>query len=322
MLGMGGRLVRVYAALIGGLWYVGDEEREGEGNTTRSDIHSTPFYSPSTSTSYDPIVTYLPPLAPRALKQTLSQYAPQFTGYHQHDSQELVAFLLDGLHEDVNRGGGQRGVVVFPDPIWREDEDEKEESEEEDESDQNTTNTTITTKRHRRHLTPTEHAHAQHLWHLHHLRNDSHLVHLFQGQLRSRVGCGVCRGVSVTFDPFLYLSLPLVFGGREGGGSGMGGREGSGGGRGRKKRVSFVWVPYMHKGRQETNQQQQQQQDERKWKRRRYSWWVDETLSVHALRRRMGEQLGVDWRRVGADIHHVLCVVLCFFCDLCDLLFY
>jgi ubiquitin carboxyl-terminal hydrolase 4/11/15 len=24
-------------------------------------------------------------------------------GYHQHDSQELLAFLLDGLHEDLNR---------------------------------------------------------------------------------------------------------------------------------------------------------------------------------------------------------------------------
>ena len=29
--------------------------------------------------------------------------APQFSGYQQHDSQELLAFLLDGLHEDLNR---------------------------------------------------------------------------------------------------------------------------------------------------------------------------------------------------------------------------
>ncbi len=26
----------------------------------------------------------------------------QFVGYAQHDSQELLAFLLDGLHEDLN----------------------------------------------------------------------------------------------------------------------------------------------------------------------------------------------------------------------------
>ena len=32
----------------------------------------------------------------------MSRYAPQFVGYAQHDSQELLAFLLDGLHEDLN----------------------------------------------------------------------------------------------------------------------------------------------------------------------------------------------------------------------------
>lgn len=29
--------------------------------------------------------------------------ASQFTGYAQHDAQEFMAFLLDGLHEDLNR---------------------------------------------------------------------------------------------------------------------------------------------------------------------------------------------------------------------------
>ena len=28
---------------------------------------------------------------------------PRFSGYQQQDSQELMAFLLDGLHEDLNR---------------------------------------------------------------------------------------------------------------------------------------------------------------------------------------------------------------------------
>ena len=27
----------------------------------------------------------------------------QFTGFAQHDAQEFLAFLLDGLHEDLNR---------------------------------------------------------------------------------------------------------------------------------------------------------------------------------------------------------------------------
>lgn len=30
-----------------------------------------------------------------------------------------------------------------------------------------------------------------------------------QGQYRSTLVCPVCRNVSVTFDPFMYLSLPL-----------------------------------------------------------------------------------------------------------------
>eukprot|EP00871_Galdieria_phlegrea_P005085 jgi/Galph1/5578/GphlegSOOS_G4277.1 len=41
--------------------------------------------------------------APRQLKFRIALHAPQFTGYQQQDSQELMAFLLDGLHEDLNR---------------------------------------------------------------------------------------------------------------------------------------------------------------------------------------------------------------------------
>lgn len=33
----------------------------------------------------------------------IGKFAPRFNGYFQHDSQELTAFLLDGLHEDLNR---------------------------------------------------------------------------------------------------------------------------------------------------------------------------------------------------------------------------
>lgn len=37
------------------------------------------------------------------LQWTIGKYAPRFNGYQQHDAQELLAFLLDGLHEDLNR---------------------------------------------------------------------------------------------------------------------------------------------------------------------------------------------------------------------------
>lgn len=42
-------------------------------------------------------------VVPRGLKQVLNLYAPQFMGYNQQDSQEVAVFLLDGLHEDLNR---------------------------------------------------------------------------------------------------------------------------------------------------------------------------------------------------------------------------
>ena len=42
-------------------------------------------------------------VAPRQFKMQVGRFAPQFSGYQQQDSQELLAFLLDGLHEDLNR---------------------------------------------------------------------------------------------------------------------------------------------------------------------------------------------------------------------------
>ena len=38
-------------------------------------------------------------VSPKRFKWALAQFAPQFSGYAQQDSQELLAFLLDGLHE-------------------------------------------------------------------------------------------------------------------------------------------------------------------------------------------------------------------------------
>jgi hypothetical protein len=42
-------------------------------------------------------------VSPRDFKAVISKFAPQFSGYQQHDSQELLCFVLDGLHEDLNR---------------------------------------------------------------------------------------------------------------------------------------------------------------------------------------------------------------------------
>ncbi|XP_042520355.1 ubiquitin carboxyl-terminal hydrolase 9-like [Macadamia integrifolia] len=113
------------------------------------------------------------PLAPRAFKGKLARFAPQFSGYNQHDSQELLAFLLDGLHEDLNRVK-HKPYVETKDANGRPDEEV-----------------------------------ATECWEYHKARNDSIIVDICQGQYKSTLVCPVCSKVSVTFDPFMYLSLPL-----------------------------------------------------------------------------------------------------------------
>ncbi|KAL6077647.1 Ubiquitin carboxyl-terminal hydrolase 15 [Balamuthia mandrillaris] len=111
--------------------------------------------------------------APRKFKYTLEHFAPQFSGYQQHDSQELLGFLLDGLHEDLNRVR-DKPYVETKEADGRED--------------------AIV---------------AQEAWAGHKARNNSVIVDWFQGQLKSTLVCPECAKISVTFDPFMYLSLPL-----------------------------------------------------------------------------------------------------------------
>ncbi|XXG78580.1 hypothetical protein AAC387_Pa08g2500 [Persea americana] len=113
------------------------------------------------------------PIAPRPFKAKLARFASQFSGYNQHDSQELLAFLLDGLHEDLNR------VKVKP-YVKSKDADGRPDEEVADE-----------------------------YWANHIARNDSIIVDVCQGQYKSTLVCPACGKVSVTFDPFMYLSLPL-----------------------------------------------------------------------------------------------------------------
>ncbi|KAJ6519147.1 hypothetical protein C8R45DRAFT_918227 [Mycena sanguinolenta] len=144
-LGMHGAIAQAFGALLGRIW--------------------APSVSGG-STSY----------APREFKTQLQRFAPQFSGYQQHDSQELVAFLLDGLHEDLNR------VIKKPyveKPDWEGGGDVE--------------------------LVRL----AQKSWDGYMLRNDSVIVDLFQGQYQSTLVCPECEKVSITFDPFMYLTLPL-----------------------------------------------------------------------------------------------------------------
>ncbi|KAG9058490.1 CSN-associated deubiquitinating enzyme Ubp12 [Serendipita sp. 407] len=116
------------------------------------------------------------PLVPREFEQQLYRFAPQFNGHAQHDAQEFLAFLLDGLHEDLNRAP-QKPYVGNSD--WN-GGDEQE---------------------------PIQHAITA--WDQHKRLNDSTIVDLFQGQYKSTLICPECKNVSVTFDPFMFLTLPL-----------------------------------------------------------------------------------------------------------------
>ena len=51
----------------------------------------------------------------------VGRFAPRFSGYQQHDTQELLAFLLDGLHEDLNRVK-QKPYIEIPDDKGRPDD--------------------------------------------------------------------------------------------------------------------------------------------------------------------------------------------------------
>ena len=50
---------------------------------------------------------------------------------------------------------------------------------------------------------------AKEAWTNHRLRNDSIIVDIFHGLFKSTLVCPECFKVSVTFDPFCYLTLPL-----------------------------------------------------------------------------------------------------------------
>uniref|UniRef100_A0A667XSX8 ubiquitinyl hydrolase 1 n=1 Tax=Myripristis murdjan TaxID=586833 RepID=A0A667XSX8_9TELE len=110
---------------------------------------------------------------PSKLKAIVASKASQFTGYAQHDAQEFMAFLLDGLHEDLNRVQNKPYTETV-DSDGRLDEVVAEEA-----------------------------------WQRHKMRNDSFIVDLFQGQFKSKLVCPTCSKVSITFDPFLYLPVPL-----------------------------------------------------------------------------------------------------------------
>ncbi|XP_036392639.1 ubiquitin carboxyl-terminal hydrolase 32-like isoform X4 [Megalops cyprinoides] len=122
-------------------------------------------------------------VAPLKLRWTIAKYAPRFNGFQQQDSQELLAFLLDGLHEDLNRVH-EKPYVELKDSDGRPDWEVASE-----------------------HWCPENGKEGA--WENHLRRNRSIVVDLFHGQLKSQVKCKTCGHISARFDPFNFLSLPL-----------------------------------------------------------------------------------------------------------------
>ncbi|KAL0473073.1 hypothetical protein QR685DRAFT_569187 [Neurospora intermedia] len=118
-------------------------------------------------------------VAPRHFKGIVGRYAPAFSGYGQQDSQEFLGFLLDGLQEDLNR-------------IKKKPYIEKPDS-----TDDMIGNPAAIKEM------------AEKVWDITKKRDDSIIADLFTGLYKSTLHCPVCDKISITFDPFNNLTLPL-----------------------------------------------------------------------------------------------------------------
>lgn len=113
-------------------------------------------------------------IKPTQLKRSIALFQPRFAGYSQEDAPEFLAYLLDGLHEDLNRIKS-KPYITLPDaekyPNVRIAGAEAREAD--------------------RH------------------RNCSVLRDNFYGQYQSTCVCPICKQVSVTFDPFNVMNVHL-----------------------------------------------------------------------------------------------------------------
>ena len=112
--------------------------------------------------------------SPTQLKRAIAMFAPRFAGYLQHDAQEFLAYLLDGLHEDLNRIR-KAPYVEMPDV---------------------TDGQCIAVA-------------GARAWDAHHRRNDSLVLDTFYGQFKSTCVCPKCQRVSVSFDAYNHVSLEI-----------------------------------------------------------------------------------------------------------------
>ncbi|PKS12947.1 hypothetical protein jhhlp_000288, partial [Lomentospora prolificans] len=118
-------------------------------------------------------------LRPSSFKSVAGQCRPTFASWGQQDSQEFLGFLLDALQEDLSR-------------VKRKPYIEKPDSTDDMINDQ-----AAIAKM------------ADEVWDITKRRDDSVIADLFTGLYKSTLKCPVCHKISITFDPFNNLTLPL-----------------------------------------------------------------------------------------------------------------
>lgn len=128
---------------------------------------------------FDPTAKGQSHVTPREFKYTIGRHSSVFHGYQQQDSQEFVSWLLDALHEDLNR--------IHQKPYC-----EKPELKDEDVDNKDAIKQLANT-----------------CWDQYKKRNDSVIVDLFTGLYQSTLVCPDCSKTSMTFDPFNDITLPM-----------------------------------------------------------------------------------------------------------------
>ncbi|TPX40798.1 hypothetical protein SeLEV6574_g06400 [Synchytrium endobioticum] len=115
------------------------------------------------------------PFFPREFRAVLQKYAGErFDDFQHHDSHEFLAFLLDCLHEDVNKVKKKPYIELLEFP-------------------ETTPDVQI----------------AEEFWDAHTKRNDSIVVNLFHGMYKSKVTCLDCGVASTKFDVHQELTLEI-----------------------------------------------------------------------------------------------------------------